>query len=47
MSFQRLFNDIIPVNYQLTVKPEFNSYTFEGNLVIELQVSLSNLERNF
>lgn len=39
MPFERLSKDVVPVNYELTVKPDFTTYTFDGNLVLEIEVS--------
>lgn len=38
--FQRLPNSIIPVNYNIRLKPNLTNFTFEGTEKIELDVSV-------
>jgi aminopeptidase 2 len=40
MHFERLPKNVLPINYELTVRPDFNSYKFDGNVIIDLNVSL-------
>ena len=39
MPFERLPKSVSPINYQLTVQPDFNTFKFNGNVVIDLEVS--------
>jgi hypothetical protein len=39
MSFQRLSNNISPINYNLTLHPDLNGDKFTGNIVITIKVS--------
>lgn len=39
VEFKRLPLNVLPVNYAVTLKPNFNDFTFDGNIVIDLEVS--------
>ena len=38
VEFKRLPLNVLPVNYAVTLKPNFNDFTFDGNVVIDLEV---------
>ncbi len=37
--FSRLTNNVIPVNYLLTLRPDFNSFKFYGQVEISIEVT--------
>jgi len=38
-NFQRLGKSVIPLNYDLEIAPDLNSFTFKGKVVIEVKVN--------
>jgi aminopeptidase 2 len=39
VEFKRLPLNVLPVNYALTLKPNFGDFTFDGSVIIDLEVS--------
>ena len=38
MAFQRLPNDVIPINYKLELRPDLEAFSFQGKLDITAKV---------
>ena len=41
MEFSRLPTTVTPTNYDVTLKPSFETFTFEGHQSVDLNVSFS------
>ena len=41
MKFSRLPTNVTPVNYDITLTPSFETFTFEGHQSVDLFVSFS------
>lgn len=37
-SFQRLSRSIVPKHYDLTIQPNFESFTFDGHVRIDIEI---------
>jgi hypothetical protein len=37
--FERLSTRVVPVNYALTLKPNLDSFRFDGELVVDVEVN--------
>jgi aminopeptidase 2 len=38
VEFKRLPLNVLPVNYAVSLKPNFNDFTFDGHVIIDLDV---------
>ena len=43
MEFSRLPTNVQPINYDLTLTPSFDTFTFEGQQSVDIIVSCFNL----
>ena len=41
VEFKHLPLTVLPVNYAVTLKPNFNDFTFDGSITIDLEVSIN------